>query len=956
MPSVVLHVLCTAALILAVPGKSTARAADPPAGNPILNLPTLLSGRKLQADAAKLEEQGRYAEAGALYREVLALYRKNLGEESVHVASAYNDLGYNLNAQGKYAEAEMVFEKALAICRHVLGEKHEDTVSCYNNLGSTLADQGRYAEAEPLLRRALEHAQGSKGKDDPTIATYCNNLGNTLGALRKFAEAEPLLRKALELWGRKPVENAANLASAHDNLASLLNEQDRHAEALPLYEKGMALRRGALGENHPDTATSQNNVAYTLARLGKYTEAEEFYRKSLATRRRLLGEDHPDTVTSYTNVGINYYQQGKLAEAEQQLLKGAQAYESARLRISLAGLERAAFALDQSPLPLLAAVLARRGQARAAWQQLERSLARGLLDELTSQLSEAEQRRERELLWNRQRLDEQITALLNAEPGKAPTAAARKRVGELQTQRDRLQTELAELQAALIAKHGAPAGKGYDLAQIQAQLPATAALVAWVNVKGKPDAAGPNGDHWACLVRREGEPIWVDLAARNPDGKWSKENAQLALQVRAALPDAASDWRRLAAQLADQRLTPLAPHLGRTLHLPPVKHLILLPSVDMAGLPGEALVEAWAKKPGRLTVSYAPSGTIFAYLQEKRQSPAAQGTPPHYQHLLALGDPSLQAEEKGKQVRGHLPTLARLVGSRREVKAIADLFTQPQLLLGSEASEQKLNELARSDRLREFEVIHLATHALPDSQVALRSTLILAQDKLPDPVQQLLAGKEVFQGKLTAERILRTWKLNAEIVTLSACQTALGKPGGQEGYLGFAQALFLAGARSLVLSLWKVDDDATALLMTRFYQNLVGAREGLTSPLPKTAALEEAKRWLRSRELEEVGLLQADLRRRSRGVVVAEGEPSTGEPVVHLYEHPHYWAGFILIGDPGDVSAEIPESVAPSAQPVQVEGGSSHWGTVGLLVSLLVLVVLGVWWLPRRAKSRPLNP
>ena len=92
---------------------------------------------------------------------------------------------------------------------------------------------------------------------------------------------------------------------------------------------------------------------------------------------------------------------------------------------------------------------------------------------------------------------------------------------------------------------------------------------------------------------------------------------------------------------------------------------------------------------------------------------------------------------------------------------------------------------------------------------------------------------------------MSTWKLNAELVTLSACRSGLGRQSGGEGYLGFSQAFFLAGSPSVVLSLWKVDDAATALLMTRFYQNLLGRRDGLDQPLPKAEALGEAKQWLR---------------------------------------------------------------------------------------------------------------
>ncbi len=166
-------------------------------------------------------------------------------------------------------------------------------------------------------------------------------------------------------------------------------------------------------------------------------------------------------------------------------------------------------------------------------------------------------------------------------------------------------------------------------------------------------------------------------------------------------------------------------------------------------------------------------------------------------------------------------------------------------------------------------------------------------------------------GTITAEQIARTWELDADLVVLSACESGLGRAAGGEGYLGFAQPLFAKGARSLVLSLWKVDDDATALLMARFYQNLLGKRAGLKSPLPKAEALAEAKAWLRGAGPDQVGAALAAL---PRGAIVrrevvapkpaARPDETVGreavapKPAAHPYEDPTYWAGFILIGSP----------------------------------------------------------
>jgi CHAT domain-containing protein len=138
-------------------------------------------------------------------------------------------------------------------------------------------------------------------------------------------------------------------------------------------------------------------------------------------------------------------------------------------------------------------------------------------------------------------------------------------------------------------------------------------------------------------------------------------------------------------------------------------------------------------------------------------------------------------------------------------------------------------------------------------------------------------------------------------VTLSACETALGREAGGEGFVGFTQALLMSGTRSVCLSLWKVDDQATALLMQRFYANLLGRRPGLSGPLPKAEALDDAKRWLRGLTVDEVG---GELAALHRGALRPLAEVSGTGPLVGAasgsrpYAHPYYWAAFVLAGDP----------------------------------------------------------
>jgi CHAT domain-containing protein len=183
--------------------------------------------------------------------------------------------------------------------------------------------------------------------------------------------------------------------------------------------------------------------------------------------------------------------------------------------------------------------------------------------------------------------------------------------------------------------------------------------------------------------------------------------------------------------------------------------------------------------------------------------------------------------------------------------------------------------------------------------VGWRSSSLFAQDQLPDPGQRVKAGRKLYTGQLTVAEILK-WQLDADVVVLSACDTGLGRSAGGEGLLGFSQALFQAGSRSLVLSRWQVSDAATALLMIRFYENLLGKRAGLPAPLGRAAALREAQQWLRELPRAQAEALAKELTggelrgSRARLNVLT----STADSKDRLYAHPYYWSAFMLIGDP----------------------------------------------------------
>ncbi|MFI5459559.1 MAG: CHAT domain-containing protein [Isosphaerales bacterium] len=654
----------------------------------------------------------------------------------------------------------------------------------------------------------------------------------------------------------------------------------------------------------------------------------------------------------------------------------------------------------------LAAVLARLGQPSGAWQSFEEDLGRGLLDELAARqdrrLAPAERARLHELTSELERFDR----LVETTPKGLDQAERAKRFEELKRQRELASIALGEFQTKLVQKYGTLAGQVASLKDIQAALPADAALVAWVDIPPlERNAADPNGEHWGVVIRSRGIPAWIAIAGTGPKGLWTKDDNELAGRARAGLrsrPGAGSaDPRPLVEKLRTQRLEPLAKALGASADgLPPARRLIVLPSRAMAGIPIEAVLTSGDTR----IVSYAPSATVFKYLRE-------QPRPGRHAGLLALGDPVYELPDRSSEpkplpdhgllvnmvapgsnaaIHGVKPedvllayngtalhsredlkavpepgqpvpvevwragqvakrdlapgklgvvldtrpapvaiaeqrklqqvlmaarsggdeNFAPLPGTRYEVEALAQLFQaddRPTMaLFGADASELELDRVAASGELGKFGFIHLGTHGVIDEAIPQRSAVILTQTGLPDPLEQVLHHKPAFDGRLSVREIQRGWDLKAELVTLSACETALGRDAGGEGFVGFTQALLMSGARSVYLSLWKVDDTATALLMQRFYASLLGRRPGLSQPLPKAEALAEAKGWLRGLTRDEVATLAASLSggdARSKDAKKRE-EAAPGLKVTagpgddHPYAHPYYWAAFVLVGDP----------------------------------------------------------
>lgn len=895
--------------------------------------------------AYSLAKQGRYEEAWKEVQAALTIQLKVSGEEHPATAGDYYSVAVLLADQGKYEAAIGWLQKALAIQRKVLEDEHPETVKTYSLIANCLQSLGRYTESTELLQRQLAYHLKVSGPEHVRTFIACNNLATVLGMQGKHREAIDGFNTALTGFRKLLGEQHRETAKGYQSMAFAWQWEGNYLRAEELFQKSLAIFR-SLGEEHPDTARAYNNLALNFYYQDKYAEATEGFQKCLKLRIKLLGEDHSDTAHAHYNLSAslvkqgrhadadmhlqialnkmrdqlgdghpmmarihytaasNRYKQGQYVEAENAAAMAAAVRAGARRFMSRKGTEQSAALRTIEPEEFHVALLARNGKPVEAAEALESSMAQGLLGDLAGRqrpISPDLRHRRLELLGRIDALDQ----LLQSNRGRTGADAT--------TLKDRLNQQLIDAQAALSAldrdiedAFGPISGKSLPWQAIQRALPEDAALLAWVDpINAVTDALEPRGEHWAVLLRSKGDPVVVRLTGSHPAGAPERLREAL-LDPRSRLPDA------LVRDLATNRFACIAEYLSRQEEMPAVRRLIVLPSWFVASFPLELLA------PSGVQVSYAPSGSLLAYLKTlpalKSDGLLVMGDPEFEPDAMRPVDPTLASSVQHQwlqSVRSGSDKLAPLPGTAVEVERLRKRFQSAMrpahVGVGSEASELKLAEMAATGELKKYRYLHFGTHGVIDHDRPSRSAIILSRAGLPDPAEQFKQGLRIYDGKVTVEEIVEQWELDADLVVLSACETALGQQAGGEGFIGFAQALLTAGVRSVVVSLWKVDDTATALLMDRFYGNLLGQTDGLDKPMPKAEALSEAKRWLRELPSAEAAKLVTKM---AADVERGKGRVSRVDPNATLpkpastpgrekpYEHPYYWAAFILIGDP----------------------------------------------------------
>lgn len=280
------------------------------------------------------------------------------------------------------------------------------------------------------------------------------------------------------------------------------------------------------------------------------------------------------------------------------------------------------------------------------------------------------------------------------------------------------------------------------------------------------------------------------------------------------------------------------------------KRLVVVPHDVLHYLPFQVLLSPEERYLIRdYEIRYLPSASLLEFTTSKRR-PSAPA------RILAVGDPQNDS------------SAGQLASAGVEARQIQQLYADTTVLLGSEATEMASRTLAPR-----HDILHFATHTRLSEDDPLSSAL-------------LLAPSEASDGSLEVQEIFEM-NLDADLVVLSGCETGLGKLTTGDEFVGLTRAFIYAGAPTVVASLWKVEDRATAKLMTTFYRNL------------KTMSKAEA---LREAQLEMLGTKSSDTASTRRGVggittlAHTAGKASLKQADVSS-SHPYFWAPFVLVGN-----------------------------------------------------------
>lgn len=767
---------------------------------------------------------GHYEAGLDFYQKARAL-SEELGDK-VTLNMALNNIGTRYLAQGNYGEALEYLNKSLAVIQEMGAAADRRSLAYkYQNIGLVYRRQGRLEQALMYSRKSLDILVEIDDKFG--IANLQNNIGVIYKSQGLYEQGLEWFQKALS--GYQALKATPGMARCLNNIGDTYRLQGRLDAALEPLLQSLQLREE--GKDRGAVMLSLNNLAKLYEAQGNYAEMLRVSRRSAKLADDLYSRE--EIWTAQDNIGRALAALGQPDEARAAFLASISTLETLRREVAGGEQQQQSFMEGRlSPWLDMVDLLVSQGKYADALSFAEQSKARVLLDALQSgrtdlrkAWSKEEQEAEEQLRLRLVSLNSQFTSEVRSDKPDA------KRVTELKAAVDKTRLEYEDFETRLYVAHPelkrqrgeTPIIKAEELAAL---LPdASSALLEYV--------AGDEKTYLFVVTKgsREADVRVYTLPIR-------KE--QLAKQTEAFRQQLASrdlGFRTSAAKLYELLLKPAEPQLaGKT-------NLIIAPDSTLWDLSFQTLVNTANRfLIEDAAIAYAPSLTVLREMTRRRQVESAHASPAT---LLALGNPVLGVETlKRAALTLRDGKLEPLPEAEQEVKALGRLYgaTRSKVYVGAEAREDRVKTEAGRAK-----ILHFATHGILNNESPMYSHLALAQ------------GGPSEDGLLEAWELMQL-NLHADLVVLSACETARGRIGAGEGMIGFSWAMFMAGVPSIVVSQWKVESAGTRDLMVNFHRGLLSTSARTT----KSEALREA-------------------------ALKVMKNPQTS--------HPFYWGAFVLVGD-----------------------------------------------------------
>jgi CHAT domain-containing protein/Tfp pilus assembly protein PilF len=831
-------------------------------------------GRVLAALSALASNTGDFSRARELGERALRIAER--AADPVAEAGAANNLALALFQLNDHAGSRQRLEQALRAYERALGPDHPEVGKTLSNLANVVSESGDLAEARRLYERAIAIQEKRQGPDHPDVALNVNNLGDIYYLVGDFDTAAALFERALNVLERSFGPEHTRVAMALGNLAQVRAAQRRRTEARALFTRALAIREKAVGPDHPTLVYTLTGFAELHARLGEGTAAGALFARALTIAERGFGADHPATALALQGSGDLHLDEGRPADAEKFIaralriridLLGENHPLVAESRASLAGAlartgrstealdaaleaERVAHAhlqitaqalaerhalsyaehrVSGADIALSIIAAARRPQddaVRRTWDAVVRSRA-AVLEEMTwrQRLSAAGadatvMRLAQELAAERQR----VAGLLVRH---AADPASRERIERALAERDAAERALAERSSEFRTEQ-AHARTGF--AEASASLPPGAALVAYVRFRRSPAASSGAREEYLAFVARSGQPQPTAIplgGAAAIDARMRQWRAAIAGEVDAGRTTARAERVHVQLGVAVRRLVwdPIEPAVnGAT-------QVFIVPA-------GPLHLLNWGALPDRPGTYLVERTSLLHYLSAERdltRPPLPEGSGlllvdnPAYQKKAAVPSSAAPARGFGSRPCSGLGSLTfdPLPATSREGAAIAELWqtvpgnTERPIVRLTEASATEAQVRARIAGSR---VVHFATHGFflgawcrPAAATTDRHPLVLAGLALAG-ANQREARNALDDGVLLAEEIVALDLRGVEWAVLSACDTGAGVVAAGEELFGLRRAFQIAGARTVIVSLWPVDDETTRQWMDAVYR------------------------------------------------------------------------------------------------------------------------------------------